>query len=214
MTKMHFTRAVLPSLLLVFYLPLVQTWLLPEGGKRQIWEILWQWFPVTHSATQFAMSKFWKDTADADKISRPKRDVGTIRYTIGIPTIISMFIWLYTLYTFSTSLSQVFLPQDILTSTSFTKLEVTQLNFLIAIGSAYLWFLYFISDTKPAGMVSQSWVTVAAAMLVGTVVLGPGGVVGIGFLWREYVITEKRHWGALTVERVREMEGQKIKETR
>jgi hypothetical protein len=35
------------------------------------------------------------------------------------------------------------------------------------------------------------------------VVLGPGGAVGAGFLFREYVITEKRHRGALTMERVR-----------
>jgi uncharacterized protein (DUF2062 family) len=52
-------------------------------------------------------------------------------------------------------------------------------------------------------MVTQNWFTVLAALAIGTVLLGPGGAVGVGFLWREYIITEKRHRGALTMERVR-----------
>lgn len=56
-------------------------------------------------------------------------------------------------------------------------------------------------------MMTQHWITVLAVMVVGSVVLGPGGAVGAGFLCREWIITEKRHKGALTVERVREMEG-------
>jgi hypothetical protein len=81
--------------------------------------------------------------------------------------------------------------------------DAIQWNFSLSILSTYLWLLYFIWDAKAAGMVTQNWITVFAVLAVGSVVLGPGGAVGAGFLWREYVVTEKRHKGALTMERVR-----------
>lgn len=40
-------------------------------------------------------------------------------------------------------------------------------------------------------------------MIFFIVMLGPGGAVGLAYLYREHVITEKRHRAALTVESVR-----------
>jgi hypothetical protein len=181
------------------YLPLLQTWLLPENSQKQMWLQLWQLFPITHSIAQLAISKFWKDTVGQDKIERPKRDVATIRYTIGVPAAVSAIIWLYTLFTSCTSLLQ----QNLASLTDLATLPTVQQNYFIAIATTYLWLFYFTWDAKVAGMVTQSWFTVLAAMITATIVLGPGGAVGGAFLWREYVITEKRHKGALTVERVR-----------
>lgn len=206
LTNLHFTRAILPSLALVYYLPLIQSYLLPEAGQRQTWLQLWQLFPVTHSLAQSAISKIWKDTSDHDKIHAPKRDVSTIRYTIGIPTVISIAVWLRTVVTASTPLSQIFLPQHIPTSLNdiqTSAADVMQWNSLFAISSTYFWLLYFAWDAKAAGMISQSWTTLLVAAAAATSVLGPGGALGAGFLYREYIITEKRHKGALTVERVR-----------
>ena len=209
LTKLHYTRAILPSLLTVYYLPLIQSYLLPEISQKQTWLQIWQWFPYLHSVVQFGMSKFWKDTADQDKIERPKRDVTTLRYTVGIPAIISATLWLYTVFTSSVSISQIFLPQSLptsvvdLNSLSTSSSGLLQWNYLIAIASTYLWLLYFTWDAKVAGMVSHSWIFILSAMAVATIVLGPGGTVGAVFLWREYVVTEKRHKGALTSEEVR-----------
>jgi hypothetical protein len=205
---MIYTRAILPSLLMVYYLPLLQTYLLPEIGQRQTWLSLWSLFPVTHSIAQFAISKLWNDTVNQDKIHKPKRDVATIGYTIGIPTVISTVVWLYTLFVSSASLSRIFLPHHFPTSltnlhTITSPSDLLQYNHALAITSTYLWLLYFTWDAKAAGMVTQNWITVFAVAALGTVVLGPGGAVGVGFLWREWVITERRHRGALTVERVR-----------
>ncbi|KEQ68819.1 FAD/NAD(P)-binding domain-containing protein, partial [Aureobasidium namibiae CBS 147.97] len=211
LTKMHYTKAVLPSLLMTFYLPLIQVWLLPEVSQRQTWLQLWQYFPVTLSLGQFAMSKIWKDTADQDKIERPKRDVATLRYTIGVPTGVATMFWLYTLCASPVSFSRLFLAHNITTTladfsstSALTPVyDLLQYNYLIAILSTYLWLLYFVWDAKVAGIVTQSWLTVLAASALATVVLGPGGAVGAGFLWREYIITEKRHKGALTSDKVR-----------
>ncbi|KAG9857937.1 FAD/NAD(P)-binding domain-containing protein, partial [Aureobasidium melanogenum] len=206
LTQMHYTRAILPSLLMVYYLPLAQSYLLPENNQPRTWLQLWHLFPITHSLAQFVMSKVCKDTADHDKIHAPKRDVSTIRYTIGIPALISVIIWLGTVFTVPAPLSQIFLPQHI--PSSFTDMhtsttDVMQWNYLFAVSSTYLWLLYFAWDAKAAGMITQSWITLLAAAAVVTIVLGPGGAIGAGFLYREYIITEKRHRAALTVESVR-----------
>lgn len=42
LTQMHYTRAILPSLLMVYYLPLIQSYLLLETSQRQTWLQLWQ----------------------------------------------------------------------------------------------------------------------------------------------------------------------------
>lgn len=143
-----------------------------------------------------------KDTTDSDKIHAPKRDVSIIRYTIGFPTIISIVVWLRTVFSAPVPLSQIFLPQ------SWTKIptsptELMQWNHLLAVSSSYLWLLYFAWDAKAAGMMTYSWITLLAGRAASTIVLGPGGAIGAGFLYREYIITEKRHKGALTVENVR-----------
>jgi len=215
LTKMHYTKAILPSLLMTFYLPLIQSWLLPEATQKETWVQIWQYFPVTLSLAQFAMSKIWKDTADQDKIERPKRDVATLRYTIGVPAGVATMFWFYTLYASSVSFSQFFLPHNIttilanLSSTSASTLayNLLQYNYLIAILSTYLWLLYFVWDAKTAGMVTHTWIPVLITLALATIVLGPGGAVGAGFLWRKYIVTEKRHKGALTSEKVRQKNG-------
>lgn len=206
LTQINYTRTILPSLLMVFYLPLIQSYLLPEVGQRQTWLQIWQWFPITHSLAQYALSKFSKDTSTQDKVVAPKRDVATIRYTIAIPALVSTIVWLRTLLMTPASLSQILLPQHVPTSLSdisASTADVMQWNYLLAVTSAYLWLLYFAWDAKVAGMITQSWVTLLAAMAGTTVVLGPGGALGAGYLYREYIITEKRHKAALTVESVR-----------
>jgi hypothetical protein len=213
LTKMNFTRAILPSLLVVYYLPLLQSRFLPAKDQRQLWLQLWQLFPITHSLAQLAISKLWKDSTDQDKLHAPRRDVWTIKYTVGIPTAAGTIVWLHALLTSTSadSLGQILLPQRFHTTLASTyPTDILSHSYLIAIGSTYLWLLYFTWDAKVAGMVTQNWFTVLLVMAVATIVLGPGGVVGAGFLWREYVITERRHWGALTEERVREKEMEKV----
>jgi hypothetical protein len=190
---------------MVYYLPLIQSYLLPEMHQRQTWLQIWQLFPTTHSLAQLAVSKVWKDTTNHDKLHTPKRDVWAIGYTVGVPTVIATITWLRTLLASTSSFSQIFFPRN--PPTTLTSADILTYNYTLAIIASYIWLLYFTWDAKVAGMVTQSWSTVLFVMIVGTVVLGPGGVVGVGFLWREYVITERRHWGALTEERVKEREG-------
>ena len=77
-------------------------------------------------------------------------------------------------------------------------------NHILLSASTYLWLAYFSWDAKFAGMIKTGWVKMIAIMVLSTVVVGPGASAGIVWLWREWVITEKRHRAALTMESVRE----------
>ncbi|THX67957.1 FAD/NAD(P)-binding domain-containing protein [Aureobasidium pullulans] len=205
LTRLNYTRAILPSLFLVYYLPLLQSYLLPNKLQSQTWLQIWRYFPIWHSLAQWAISKCWKDTIDEDKISAPKKDVFTIRYTIAVPALMSTVVWLCTVLYTPVSLYHLLIPQHLARTVmdikSFTH-DAVQWNLLLFITSTYLWLFYFVWDAKSAGMLEKTWFELLLSMALLTVALGPGGAVGLAYLYREYIITEKRHRAALTVESV------------
>ncbi|KAI5194521.1 FAD/NAD(P)-binding domain-containing protein [Aureobasidium subglaciale] len=206
LTRLNYTRSILPSLLMVYYFPILQDYFLPVNVKVQTWLQIWHFFPIWQSLTQWAISKFLEDTIDHDKIYAPKRDVSTIRYTIAVPALVSTAVWLWTVFKAPSSLYHIFIPQipfqAVTDIESFTD-NVVQWNLLIFVASTYLWLVYFAWDAKSAGMLEKSWFELVTTMTLLTIALGPGGTVGLAYLYREYIITEKRHRAALTVESVR-----------
>ncbi|THW08584.1 FAD/NAD(P)-binding domain-containing protein [Aureobasidium pullulans] len=205
LTRLNYTRAILPSLLTVYYLPLLQSYFLPDNLESQTWLQIWRYFPIWHSIAQWAISRFWNDTIDEDKICAPKRDVFTIQYTIAVPALLSTVIWLCTVLNTPVSLYHLFIPQHLaqnFTDVQSFSADLVQWDLLLFITSTYLWLFYFAWDAKSAGMLEKSWFEIILTMTLFTVALGPGGAVGLAYLYREYIITEKRHRAALTVESV------------
>ncbi|KAI5240624.1 FAD/NAD(P)-binding domain-containing protein [Aureobasidium subglaciale] len=206
LTRLNYTRSILPSLLMVYYFPILQDYFLPVNVKGQTWLQIWHFFPIWQSLAQWAISKFLEDTIDHDKIYAPKRDVSTIRYIIAVPALASTAVWLWTVFKAPSSLYHIFIPQipfqAVTNVESFTD-NVVQWNLLIFVASTYLWLAYFAWDAKSAGMLEKSWFELVTTMTLLTIALGPGGTVGLAYLYREYIITEKRHRAALTVESVR-----------
>lgn len=117
----------------------------------------------------------------------------------------STVVWLCTVLYKPVSLYHLFIPQHLAQNSpdvqSFT--HMVQWDLLLFITSTYLWLFYFAWDAKSAGMLEKSWFELILSMIFFIVMLGPGGAVGLAYLYREHVITEKRHRAALTVESVR-----------
>lgn len=61
-----------------------------------------------------------------------------------------------------------------------------------------VWLALLFWDMKYARMMTKGWFTIAAYAVGSTLVFGPGAMIGLGWLWREDVITHKRHWAAVT----------------
>ena len=117
--------------------------------------------------------------------------------------VMSASVWLYTLTMSPYSPLTMFIPQ--LTPPEQNWIDnirnFVQWDHVFCFGTALLWLGYLFSDLKHAGMVQQSWFRIVASAALTTVALGPGVAVGLGWLWREDVLANKRHKGAVIMER-------------
>jgi hypothetical protein len=63
--------------------------------------------------------------------------------------------------------------------------------------ASYAWLALLFKDLKAAEMVSTTWPRLGVYAAVGTVLAGPGAVVGGAWLWREEILASKKMAGAV-----------------
>jgi len=212
LTRIAYTKSILPTLILVYYLPLYFSFFTPSLADRISWNFLWQLFPVWTSliASQF-LFRLSKDTTKTDRIDAVTRDLPVIRTTIGLLVFQSAVVWLYTLYKASFSYQTVLdivlppmhSPQDAPDLITFAG-EFLRFDSAFLFGNTFLWLGYLFWDIKHAGMLSVGWARIVGYAVAGVVLLGPGAAAGLGFLWREELLATRRHWGAVTEEKASE----------
>lgn len=197
-------------MIISYYIPHFLSHLHPSLETRHGWNWIWQMFPVWVMLIQrFLAYTVMPDTIGHDRLHKPKRDLVTIRYTIGACMLLSAFVWLYTLTMSPFSLLTIFVPH--MTPPEHDWVEsmrnFVQWDHIFCFGSAYLWLAYLFNDLKRAGMVQHSWLIIVGTAVVTTLAFGPGVTVGLGWLCREDVLANKRHKGAI----VKGWEGQEMK---
>jgi hypothetical protein len=196
-----------------FYLPHFVSHLHPDLKIRHSADWIWQMFPVWVSLLQRLLAyTVMPDTIQHDRIHNPKRDVDTVRFTIGTTVAIAACVWWYTLATSPFSPITIFIPHLSSPTTGWTDTarNVLQYDHISCWGSALLWMGYLFADLKDAGMVTQSWARIIFAGIATTLVMGPGSAVGLGWLWREDTLINKRHKGAVTRESIARDGGVKL----
>jgi hypothetical protein len=158
-------------------------------------------FPAWVMLTTEFLIKRIPDTTASDKIHAPKRDMLVMRYTIGALCALSAVVWIHTNATSPYSFATMFVPEGI--PSYQTDVTVYVRDFwkaakLIFFGNTFLWLGYLFWDMKHAGMVASSWLSIVCYAVSSLIVLGPGATAGLGWLWREEIITNRRHWAAVT----------------
>ncbi|KAH8647014.1 hypothetical protein BGZ61DRAFT_501288 [Ilyonectria robusta] len=128
------------------------------------------------------------------------RDLPLIRYTIGTLIVPSVCFWLRAWFTAPFGTAAGFLPHTLPPNTSdltaFAR-EFLKFDAAFVFSATLMWLGYLFWDMKHAGMVQSSWLKIAIYAISTAVVLGPGGAAGLGWLWREDIITNKRHKAAV-----------------
>jgi hypothetical protein len=76
--------------------------------------------------------------------------------------------------------------------------EFLKFDELFLFGNTFIWLGYLFWDMKHAGMLQASWFRIVLYATCTVLCFGPGAAVGLGWLWRENVITNKRHKAAIT----------------
>jgi hypothetical protein len=151
--------------------------------------------------TAFVLFGWIRDTAASDKIHAPKRDLPVMRYTVGALCTLSAGVWVYTNLTSTYSFATMFVLEDIQgyqTDVTAWIRDSWKVAWFALFGNTFLWLGYLFWDMKHAGMVASNWLSIMFYAVSSTIVLGPGATVGLGWLWREEIITNKRHWAAVT----------------
>jgi len=214
LTHLAYTRAVLPALLLSYYLPLFTSFFAPTIYQRISANYLWQLFPLLLSLSSAVLSRFYfPNTTPQDRLTHPTRDLSTIRTTVGITVLFSASAWLHLLSTLGFSpraIWEEYLPTSVMTpphnSEELLSLagKILRFDSLFLWANTFLWIAYLFGDMRRAGMLSpSSLVKMLGLVGVGMVLVGPGATAGLAWLWREEILISKRHWGALTEETVK-----------
>ncbi|KAK3349693.1 FAD binding domain protein [Lasiosphaeria hispida] len=213
LTRISYTKSILPAVLLVHYLPIYSAFYCASFPARIAWISLWQLFPVWLSLLASPLlSRLFADTTPHDRIHNAERDLPTIRATVGLLALHSAAAWVLTFLTTAglsaSAMLALMMPPatlyqgqaDLVTLSG----EFLRLDSAFLFGNTFLWLAYLFWDIKHAGMLRLSWVWIMLLAAVAVVGLGPGAAVGLGWLWREELLAKRRHRAAVTEKVARE----------
>jgi hypothetical protein len=159
--------------------------------------------PVWTFLTGLFLSYFIPNTTATDRIKAPKRDIPVMQYTIGTLSTISAFVWIWVNITSSYNFTDVFVPKGAASSSfdfmTFIR-EFLKIDEISLFGTTFIWLGYLFWDMKHAGMIESGWFIIITSAITGIMIVGPGATAGLGWLWREHAITNKRHKAAITKE--------------
>lgn len=202
LTDRAYTFSVLPIMALAYYVPLLLAYCAQDLNLRYKAVWVWHLFPLWVTIGQHILA--WTvtpNTIKVDRLHNVRRDLWTIRITIGTLVAVSTGIWLHTLYSVSASsftLYTMFVPQNESVHTYISSIR----NLLIwdqvfFAGSSILWIVYLFADMKRAGMVKQSWGMILTLLMIASLAGGTGTATTVGWLWREEVLATTRHKDAV-----------------
>jgi hypothetical protein len=201
--RMNHALAILPALILTYYVPAYSMFGWSTLSGRESWLFLWQMFPIWISLTTVILPSFIPDTTIRDRFEAPNRDLPVIRYTIGALAGMSSIVWLVTcvIALSEHGIRAVFVPQSLPGQATgfiaFTR-EFLKWDEIFLFGNTFLWLGYLFWDLKHAGMLKTSWIQLLTSLASSVLVLGPGATAGMGWLWRESILVSTRHKDAIT----------------
>lgn len=210
--RMNYALAVLPTLILAYYIPAYAMFHWSTLSGRESWLFIWQMFPAWISFTAMLLSSLIPDTTVSDRFESPNRDMPVIQYTIGTLITVSSTVWLFTCIStiLQNEFPSVFVPDSLTSQTTnfaaFTQ-EFLKFDEIFLFGNTFLWLGYLFWDLKHAGMLKTTWIQLLAYLIGSVLLLGPGATAGLGWLWRENILVNKRHRDAVTQNRLIERKG-------
>lgn len=191
------TLAVLPSLIVAFFLPLGISLFHHDLEVRHLANWYWQIFPITGCILLFALSNVIKPfVANRQIEAAQQRSKTSLKFLGGVMVTLSAASYWYMLLSSPLSVSEVFipryfieLPEDSLTAT-FTLL---QYDYILTSAAVLLWLVYSFGDLKNAGICQLSWVRILLSSIAIGCTGGPGVLIVVGWLTRENMLARVEH---------------------
>lgn len=191
------TVAVLPSLIVAFFLPLGISLFHHDLEVRHLANWYWQIFPITGCILLFALSNVIKPfVANRQIEAAQQRSKTNLRFLGGVMAALSAASYWFMLLSSPFAVSEVFipsyfieLPEDSLTAT-FTLL---QYDYILTSTAVLLWLAYSFGDLKNAGLCQLSWVRILLSSIAIGCTGGPGVLMLVGWLTRENMLARVEH---------------------
>ncbi|UKZ49384.1 hypothetical protein TrVGV298_003631 [Trichoderma virens] len=188
--------AILPTMLVVFFIPHLISLFHPDLETRHLANWIWQVYPVWGSILLFTLSSVIRLFLDDKTEAVKRRDMTGIRVVGGLMITLSAMAYWYTLLFSPLSVSEAFIPKyfiELPQDTSTSLLSIFQYDYILSFTSILLWLAYHLGDLKSAGICQLSWARILLSSVVIGCLGGPGVLVWAGWLTREEIMASMEH---------------------
>ncbi|KAG5928857.1 hypothetical protein E4U42_007835 [Claviceps africana] len=187
--------AVLPTVLLVFYVPHLAAFLSPDLRARHWWNWLWQPFPVwgaaLHSVLHGALQGLVPSLPARRTRVRWYTRLQAARLTAVCVALLTTGTYWYAVGASGSSWWRLYVPSQVLAPAEQPEAVMgtfLQFDCLSIFGSALTWLAWQLADLKAARVMTMSWTRVVALGAVCGVLCGPGTLCCVGWMAREELL--------------------------
>ncbi|PTB74073.1 hypothetical protein M440DRAFT_1424617 [Trichoderma longibrachiatum ATCC 18648] len=188
--------AVLPALLVAFFIPHVVSLVHPDLQVRHWVNWIWQIFPVWGSILLFTFSRAIRPFLDYRFEAVQRRNKATIRTIGGFMIALSVTCYWSMILFSPLPVSEVLIPKYLIETpkSPLVALQtIFQWDYIVSYTTLLLWLAYHFADLKRAGMCQLSWARILASSAVIGCLGGPGTLVMVGWITREEMMASAEH---------------------
>lgn len=188
--------AVLPALLVAFFIPHVVSLVHPDFEVRHWMNWIWQVFPVWGSILLFAISNAIRPFLDNRVEAVQRRNKTAIRTIGGLMIALSATCYWSMILFSPLSVSEVLIPKyliEIPESPLVALHTIFQWDYIVSYTTLLLWLGYHFADLKNAGVCQLSWARILVSSAVIGCLGGPGALVMVGWITREEMMASAEH---------------------
>jgi hypothetical protein len=207
-----YARTSLAALAVAYMAPTLAMYFAPSAATRISINAIWQIFPILVTSIHWVLATYLvDDPTPSARIHNTTADLSSIRIAAMAFILVSTLVFNWIRFTSPVPISTVLYPTPAFLSAFYRSTVNRSLDLDLVSGMAlflkidylscfiasYAWLALLFKDLKTAEMVSTTWSRLVAYAAMGTVLAGPGAVVGGAWLWREEILASKKMAGAV-----------------
>jgi hypothetical protein len=207
-----YARTALATFAIAYIAPTLAMYFAPSVATRISVNAIWQLFPVLVTSVHWILATYLvHDPTPFARIHNTTADLLSIRIALVTLILVSALAFNWIRFASPVPMSTILCPTPSFLSALYRSVVGRSLDLNLVSGMAmffkmdhlscfmasYAWLALLFKDLKGAEMVSMTWPQLGVYAAVGTVLAGPGAVVGGAWLWREEILASKKMAGAV-----------------